>query len=860
LPTQETIQALNSWANWISFAKTEQYQVLDKLPHRCIALFAGNRSGKTASVAKHYVDRLIGKASVPYKNKLMGKVRCMSSSLPESNDPDVTDNAQYIELRRLIPSEMIIKDVTARSANLVVRRPVGLSSKKTVFEFRSSKQEMQDLGKINLSSLWHDEETPDDKRTECAARLMQEDGDEIFSITTTNPYCFDEETELLTNRGWKFYDEILMSDEIMTHNKMGYMEWKKLEGFHVYKYKGNLTHLWHKSFDAAVTPNHKWLVSNTRNQAKWYLEETKNLNSKHIIKRIEHTVLGDDNEEYSDELIALLGWLVTDGSVARQSVVITQSLTANGKKCNDIDVLAADFNVKVTDHPYPDRIINGREVTKNGICRRWSFRGEDRKRMLSFVEVTGYKKSLSQEFICSLSKRQLKILYNAIIDGDGNRGNGGSIRIAQVENPKLMDNFQLIATLLGKLASRSEWYDKTRDILFNKAHVYSDSSRFRKNTHIKSLNVKSIPYNGFVWCPTTSNKTTVVRRNGCVSISGNSYVYDEVFVPASYVYRTKKVIAHTGEERVEKRLKGNTDIACIIMSTYDNPTLSEDAIQRMIDKCADPVQVDLRIYGTFRQASGRIHKTYNPKYCFIPFTRYFPDGIPYEWFHCRGIDYHESRTPWSVGWMALSPTNEAFLWQEFHPAIDGPNAYNTYDICKTIARNSQEFIYTVNLIDALANKKQANSGFSTTDDMNRHFHEMRRTSGIGAQCFWEGWNTKGTTGRDNVSLRFKNAVRCGKPFNNKVREAGRVSYLPTLWICDTAPKFHHSIMNWRYGEYVTSTTRAVNDPKNVPMQKNSHDCCVLEALFKDSRVQNASHFMKNRPPLQGVRRRSVTGR
>jgi len=527
LPTQETIQALNSWANWISFAKTEQYQVLDKLPHRCIALFAGNRSGKTASVAKHYVDRLIGKASVPYKNKLMGKVRCMSSSLPESNDPDVTDNAQYIELRRLIPSEMIIKDVTARSANLVVRRPVGLSSKKTVFEFRSSKQEMQDLGKINLSSLWHDEETPDDKRTECAARLMQEDGDEIFSITTTNPY---------------------------------------------------------------------------------------------------------------------------------------------------------------------------------------------------------------------------------------------------------------------------------------------------------------------------------------------SYCYDDVFVPASYVYRTKKVVAHTGEERVEKRLKGNTDIACIIMSTYDNPTLSEDAIQRMIDKCADPVQVDLRIYGTFRQASGRIHKTYNPKYCFIPFTRYFPDGIPYEWFHCRGIDYHESRTPWSVGWMALSPTNEAFLWQEFHPAIDGPNAYNTYDICKTIARNSQEFIYTVNLIDALANKKQANSGFSTTDDMNRHFHEMRRTSGIGAQCFWEGWNTKGTTGRDNVSLRFKNAVRCGKPFNNKVREAGRVSYLPTLWICDTAPKFHHSIMNWRYGEYVTSTTRAVNDPKNVPMQKNSHDCCVLEALFKDSRVQNASHFMKNRPPLQGVRRRSVTGR
>ena len=524
---EDLIKGLSGWRDYITFKNTEQYAVLGQLPHRTIALFSGNRAGKTSTIAKHYVDRLIGKCKIDYKNNLMKKVRCMSSSLPDSNDPDITDNAQYIELKRLIPPDMIIKDVTARSSNMVVKRPLGLNSDKTIFEFRSSKQEMQDLGKINISSLWHDEETPDDKRVECLARLVQEDGDEYFSITTTNPF---------------------------------------------------------------------------------------------------------------------------------------------------------------------------------------------------------------------------------------------------------------------------------------------------------------------------------------------SYVYDDIFMEAAYIYRTKRVSARSGEERVDKRLNGNKEIACIFMSTYDNPTLSEDAIQRMIDKCSDPIQVDLRIYGIFRQVSGRIHKTYNPKYCYIDFAKTFPHGIPYNWFHCRAIDYHESRTPWSVGWMSVSPTNEWFLWNEFHPAIDGPNAYNTYEICKAIARKGEDFHYTVNLIDPLANKKQANTNLSTTDDMNRHFHEMRRTAGVGMPCYWEGWNTKGTTGRDEVSMRFKNATRCAKPFNNMIKERGMNIYLPTLWICNTAPEFHKSVLGWRYGEYVTSATRAVNDPKNVPMQRLSHDCMCLEALAKDSRVLHASHFMKNPPPIQGGRRTSITGR
>jgi len=451
----------------------------------------------------------------------------MSSSLPENSDQDEQDNAQYVELKKLIPYELIEKDITARSSTMVVRRPLGLSTPKTVFEFRSSKQELQDLGKIDLSSLWHDEETPKDRRGECVMRLISEDGDEFFSLTATNPY---------------------------------------------------------------------------------------------------------------------------------------------------------------------------------------------------------------------------------------------------------------------------------------------------------------------------------------------TYTFDEIFNNASLVYKTNTITDKFGGEKFELRDTGR-DIACMFMATDDNPTLTKEAVDRIFEDITDPDELAVRRYAVFRAVSGRIHKSYNPQYCYIDLNRTFPDGIPYRWVHARGIDYHESRTPWSIGWLSASPEDEWFLWQEFHPGIDGPSAYSTYDISKAILRKSGDYIYTVNLIDPLANKTQANTNTSVTQDMNRYFQQIREETGLGTTTYWQGWDTKGTKGRDEVGKRFKNAVRCGKPFNNTYREHGTTRRLPTLWICNACPETNKSLINWRYQEYITSMTRAVNDPKPTPQKKWSHDNMVIEGLAKDRRLLNAASMIHN-PPKQMVRggHRSVTGR
>ncbi len=450
----------------------------------------------------------------------------MSSSLPGSDNPEEQDNTQYLELKKLIPPELIEKDITARSAIMSVRRPLGLGTDKTIFEFRSSKQELQDVGKIQLSSVWHDEETPKDHREECTRRLLAENGDEIFSLTPTNPL---------------------------------------------------------------------------------------------------------------------------------------------------------------------------------------------------------------------------------------------------------------------------------------------------------------------------------------------SYTFTTVWQAAEIICRTKIICEKFNLPRVERR-SFKSDIACIQMATDDNPTLTPEAIERISRDDEDPDMYLIRRYGVFKQISGMVHKTYDPAICYINFKEYFPNDIPYKWIHGRGIDYHESRTPWSVGWLSTSPEDEWFLWQEFHPAIDGSHAYTTWDIAHSILRKSGDYIYTVNLIDPLASKKQANTGFSVTQDLNRYFESIRKDTGLGTAAYWSSWDTKKTSGRDEVARRFKNAVRCGKPFNNLVVERGMKRRLPTLWICNTCPRTHKSIINWRYGEHIAAATKAVNDPKPTPQSKNSHDCMVLECLGKSPILLNARHLINNPPSQMRGRRRSITGR
>lgn len=333
--------------------------------------------------------------------------------------------------------------------------------------------------------------------------------------------------------------------------------------------------------------------------------------------------------------------------------------------------------------------------------------------------------------------------------------------------------------------------------------------------------------------------------------------YDEFYESASRIIRTpaviKRIKERTGDDvtSIETRDTGKS-IVVMMAATDDNPTLDINTIDKLFSQFGDEEIIDIRRYGLFKQISGRIFKGFDKRVHVINKDKYFPDGIPYTWLHARGIDYHE-HNPWAIGWISLSPTNEAYIWREYYPS---PENYVTLDIARHISELSEDYKFTLDIIDPLAAKKQPNTGFSVVDDLNRIFMELRREN-KGTGGHWRTWDTKSTVGRDAIRMRLNNAKLCGVPNNNRRLVGDKEEYLPTLWILNDCRNSIEFMLNWKKEEWLNREMALMKDNKDSPQQKWSHFNMVWEAVFKEPifdvrMLRNSTR--ENRNPYQGYMR------
>ncbi len=312
-----------------------------------------------------------------------------------------------------------------------------------------------------------------------------------------------------------------------------------------------------------------------------------------------------------------------------------------------------------------------------------------------------------------------------------------------------------------------------------------------------------------------------------------SWEFEELFERAK-VYIRSPLVCKRMEDRFGKKVStyeetdSRGDISVIMSASDDNPILDPKVIEEKYAMVSDEDVIDIRRYGIFAQVSGQIFKEYDNRIHLISAGKYFPDGIPDTWFHARGVDYHE-RSPWAVGWIALSPQNEAFIYNEYSPS---PEKMINFEMARGIAVRSKDIKYSLNLIDPLAAKMQTNTGISTLDDMNRFFYEFKKER-LCTGGYWQTWDTKSDRGRDILKERLQNSKRVGKPSNNRIVKNGREQQLPTLWILDNCKETEQGFKSWRWEEYKDRDQLVTKDEKNTPQQKWSHYPMVYEALFKN---------------------------
>ena len=310
--------------------------------------------------------------------------------------------------------------------------------------------------------------------------------------------CVDEETEILCKDGWKKWNEVNMESEfatvkIDTHE----IEFQKPKDIVVKKHSGAMIKITGRSYDALLTPYHRTIYSVPKNE-KWEIKQAANIL---LSDRLPLGTQGIKNEEsiYSDELVELIGWIITEGSFRKDgSIVIIQY---GEEKRNKIERLINYLGLTYFKKKRGDFIIN---INPSKLIRK----------ILP-------KKELTIDFINSLSRVQMEKLYHVLIDGDGTHNNNGHESFIQV-NKTTIDAFQYLCVLIGK---QSKWFTKKPEVFkgnhFGKKDIQVVS--IKKNKFVSNFKKEIINYEGIVWCPELENGTIFCRRNGHTYPSGQTW-------------------------------------------------------------------------------------------------------------------------------------------------------------------------------------------------------------------------------------------------------------------------------------------------------------------------------------------------
>ena len=341
--------------------------------------------------------------------------------------------------------------------------------------------------------------------------------------------CYSKDTEILTEKGWKKYNDVKNLKIAQYNPSEKTIKFLPHKGIYVYDYKKDMYNFKNKRNDILVTPNHTMLVKRERSKKfeKINAEDIKShrikvVNSgefkgkenktfvlpaiKHKQNRKHHKYIHQHKNKRipMDLWLEFLGYYVTEGGI--ETVPTIGIVQKKGKECEKIRKCMK----KLTK-------ILGCSLSEID-CKKYMRFKITQTQLYGFLKELGdkcYDKTLNLSF-SEFSREQLKILYDAMMLGDGS-----SIeKDFSSTSEKLLDEMQIIACLTGKSACKSIQYKEgTRG---NRKTMHRISLCDKTELQIMKKSIKKEKYNGKVFCFSTDTGFFVTRRNGKIAIQGNT--------------------------------------------------------------------------------------------------------------------------------------------------------------------------------------------------------------------------------------------------------------------------------------------------------------------------------------------------
>ncbi|HUT87708.1 MAG TPA: hypothetical protein VMX15_06460, partial [Candidatus Heimdallarchaeota archaeon] len=255
-------------------------------------------------------------------------------------------------------------------------------------------------------------------------------------------YCFDTETEVLTVNGWCKRDQVEKGDGIFTVNiETHEIELQEVKDVADFDYDGDLIRIENRNFDALMTPNHrciyeKYVAEESEFTGEWKIKEAQDLIGSDWLPIATEGWRPKRRAVYSDDFVEMVGWVVCEGSVNDVYVNITQS--------NKNALERIKWTLLRLGWPYSET-----KKEPSG-CSSLVLR---KPQADLFRQLIGNPKTLPLEFLLHLTRPQLELLYEVMVEGDGCWDTKSASAVFLQKDTAIAEAFQMIAALIGK-ASR----------------------------------------------------------------------------------------------------------------------------------------------------------------------------------------------------------------------------------------------------------------------------------------------------------------------------------------------------------------------------------------------------------------------
>lgn len=366
--------------------------------------------------------------------------------------------------------------------------------------------------------------------------------DDIEMLPPYHPNCYMPDTEVFTNHGWKYFNDITETDKILSlnpvTNETEFLDYVKL--VEVNNVHGFMYHIHHKWFDICVTPDHDCFIHQRRDGGKRgrYFEpqfrKPSELNSEsHFLRCIDtdrenpKTVNVNGLEFKPSDFAFFMAWFISEGSVLH----------------NPLSAKSHGYPIKISQQKEDNRRIIEKELQR--ICGYLGLSlaiGETcfevhSKQLYDYLKPLGYshEKYIPKE-VFSLNKECLNIFLDNYVLGDGhvrlsNKYNSIERRVF-TSSPRLKDDLCYLILLCGFNPSVSIHSHEGKVVEHNNGvytqnhDIYGIGITKSKYINYSSCTVDKIPYNGIVYCVELPKYHTLwVKRNGKVSWNGNCRCY-----------------------------------------------------------------------------------------------------------------------------------------------------------------------------------------------------------------------------------------------------------------------------------------------------------------------------------------------